>query len=755
MFELGLLAAYGLAIGGWAYTLRRKLGLGKAVGVAALRLLWTLPLVLGAFPKQELHKQFDAKRSHAVYALVDDSVSTRKVMAAWQDNIADIRQQVTSLCGSSCELKVTRYSDLAPDAIDEGFTPTEQVIRSFLDLTKGAPFIWFTDGGHQNPELSAKALASRFRMMTNQGYVITGPKQNQPNLTLVPDGFPTVSFSEKPIQFKVGVRRSTEQPANQQIQIHVQLNEQNLKTIAAGFEGSNTSAEVPIKLKPLPKGRHFLKVKLLAMTGETATWDNEIIVPVEVVSDTIGVLHILGSPSWGGRFMRQFFKSEPKYDLISFYILRDPSDHYGGDDRSLSLIPFPVERLFTKELPNFKFVVIHNFTLHKFLQPQYVNNLVKYVENGGGLLFIGGERALLKGDFTSSPLQKLLPFRLKKPVTTLTTSLLLPQGDERQWEGPYYDPSQQFWLELDDTAAVKKADQEPFPLRTLIRTKLQGIDRQQPFTGLHRLSEVNFSKEGVKPILYARDNQNHRYPLMVASFPGKGRALWLFSDNLWRLGFEEDRYRSYGIYRHLFSEATAWLTHKSHRSSLRITQAILRRGAKGQWQADVQLSGDEAVAAYESEELGLTICGVGAEDTLMERISSADIALSSSVSMPLKSGSFCEIVARYSSPHHGLIEARTTTKVPVQLTDRQLAADDAFLATLAHHAELTLVTSADYSGRGFREWLEDRLRVGPEATKQEEFIVTNPFWRLADKAWIWLLFALPVEITVRKRYEFS
>lgn len=753
MFEFGLLAAYVLAIGGWAYTLRRKLGLTKAITVASLRLVWTLPLVLGAFPKQEVHQQFDAKRSHAVYALVDDSASTRKVMAAWQANIAEIRQQVASLCGKSCELKVTRYSDLAPEAIKAGYTPTEQVIRSFLDLTKGSPFIWFTDGGHQNPDLSAKALASRFRMMTNQGFIISGPKQKLPNLTLVPDRFPTVSFSEKPIQFKVGVRRSAKEPANQQLQIHVQLNEQNLKTVAGAFSGHDETAEVAIKLKPLPKGRHFLKVKVLAMTGETATWDNEIIVPVEVVSDTIGVLHILGSPSWGGRFMRQFFKSEPKYDLISFYILRDPSDHYGGDDRSLSLIPFPVERLFTKELPNFKFVVIHNFTLHKFLEPQYVDNLVKYVENGGGLLFIGGERALLKGDFTSSPLQKLLPFTLKKPVTTLTTSLLLPRGDEGQWEGPYYDPSAQFWLELDDPPGVNKADQEPFPLRTLIRSKLRGIDRQQPFTGLHRLSEVNFSKDGVKPILYARDSQNHSFPLMVASFPKKGRALWLFTDNLWRLGFEEDRYRSYGMYRHLFSEATSWLTHKSLRSSLRITSARLSRGAG--WQADVQLSGDEAVAAYESDALKLSICGVAAKDTQMERISSSDISLTSAVAASPKSGSFCEIVARYTSPHHGLIEARTTTKVPVQLTDRQLAADDAFLAALAEHGELTLVETAAFAGRSFKEWLEDRLRVRPEATKQEEFIVTNPFWRFADKAWFWLLLALPAEITFRKRYEFT
>lgn len=755
MFEFGLLAAYGLALGGWAYTLRRKLGWPKAIGVTALRLVWTLPLVLGAFPKQEVQQQFNAKSTTAVYALVDDSVSAQVNRKAWQSTLETIRQQVAELCGDACQLKVFTYSDLVESAVAEGYTPTESAIRAFLDQSKGAPFVWFTDGGHQNPELSPKALVRRFSAMVNQGYVITGKKQNVPNLRLIPESFPTVSFSEKPITFKVGVLRSTTQPLNQLIQVRVQLNDENLETVNGAFVGEDQRTEVAITLKPLPKGRHFLKVKLLATKGETATWDNEIILPVEVVSDTIGVLHILGSPSWGGRFMRQFFKSEPKYDLISFYILRDPSDHYSGDDRGLSLIPFPVERLFTKELPNFKFVVIHNFTLHKFLEPQYVDKLVKYVENGGGLLFVGGERALLKGDFTSSPLQKLLPFTLNTPVKPTRNSLLLPLSDGSQWSGPFYDKDAQFWLEWDDPEEYKASNQDPFPLRTLIRSKFKGIDATQSFTGLHRLDTVRFAKEGVKPILYARDEQNNTHPLLVASFPGKGRALWLFSDNLWRLGFEEDRYRSYGLYRHLFSEATSWLTNKSHRSSMRISNSWLRRDAAGQWGFEIQLSGDEAYSAYESKKLSLSVCGTKPSGLLMERIASTDIALSAQLSSSLNSGGFCEIVARYQSPNHGLIEARTTTKIPMRLSDSQLVADQPFIEELAEHADLTLVSNADFAERSFREWLTDRLRLAPKTPDQEEFVVSNPFWRLAERAWLWLLLALPAEIIVRKRFEFT
>ena len=108
------------------------------------------------------------------------------------------------------------------------------------------------------------------------------------------------------------------------------------------------------------------------------------------MSNTIGVLHILGAPTWDGRFLRRYFKSEPKYDMISFFILRDPTDSQFVKERDLSLIPFPVDRLFTEELENFSAVVIQNFTLYQFLQREYQENLVKFVKNGGGLLFMGG-----------------------------------------------------------------------------------------------------------------------------------------------------------------------------------------------------------------------------------------------------------------------------------------------------------------------------------------------------------------------------
>ena len=97
--------------------------------------------------------------------------------------------------------------------------------------------------------------------------------------------------------------------------------------------------------------------------------------------------------------------------MISFFILRDPWDIQTANEREMSLIPFPVDRLFNEELANFKVIIMQNFQMSQFLQPDYQRNLVKFVKNGGGLLFFGGPRALSAEDLVGTPLGELFPFK--------------------------------------------------------------------------------------------------------------------------------------------------------------------------------------------------------------------------------------------------------------------------------------------------------------------------------------------------------
>jgi hypothetical protein len=76
----------------------------------------------------------------------------------------------------------------------------------------------------------------------------------------------------------------------------------------------------------------------------------------DVIINKIRVLHVAGSPSWDVRFLRKALKRNPNIDLVSFFILRDPSDLVFATENELSLIPFPVNEIFGNELPTFDIV---------------------------------------------------------------------------------------------------------------------------------------------------------------------------------------------------------------------------------------------------------------------------------------------------------------------------------------------------------------------------------------------------------------
>ncbi len=211
-----------------------------------------------------------------------------------------------------------------------------------------------------------------------------------PNVQVSP-----LAFEGKTTQMKIFLARKSKQNLAERLQIQVSNNDQVIASNSeAMFAANEKELSVEIVIPALQRGAHLLKVAVLPSANETHLWDNTKYINIEVMLNTVGVLHLLGSPSWDGRFLRRYLKSEPKYDLVSFYILRDPRDSNFVNERELSLIPFPVERLFNEELSSFKILIIQNFALFQFLSPEYQKNLVEFVKKGGALFFIGGPRSL-------------------------------------------------------------------------------------------------------------------------------------------------------------------------------------------------------------------------------------------------------------------------------------------------------------------------------------------------------------------------
>ena len=339
-------------------------------------------------------------------------------------------------------------------------------------------------------------------------------------------------------------------------------------------------------MESLSKGNHLIQVTLLPVKGEKTIWDNTIYLPVEVMSNTIGVLHILGAPSWDGRYLRRYFKSEPKYDMISFFILRDPTDSQFVKERDLSLIPFPVDRLFKEELENFSAVVIQNFTLYQFLQREYQENLVKFVKNGG-LLFMGGRRSLTDLDMVSSPLAEILPFNLKGNRKTRKPSNPYSSFYRRnRSKGSNYKENLAFNIEMAEPNPEQRAIASVYD--DLIPV-VERIGRKAKFTGLNVIDNIEIDPLKSTPILNAKTPQGTR-PLALASYPGKGRALWFMSDSIYQLALNPKDRSSSAVYNDFISTSMKWLLKKEFQKPIIIdfieitpknTSSIVKIGLKG------------------------------------------------------------------------------------------------------------------------------------------------------------------------------
>ena len=142
------------------------------------------------------------------------------------------------------------------------------------------------------------------------------------------------------------------------------------KSVRLDGSPSETTVSLPFTMEEI--GQHHLSVSIPPQVGESLVTNNTVDLSLKVIRDKIRILMVSGSPSMNYRFMRAALKNDPSIDLLSFVILRTPSDIINVPLQEQSLIPFPVETLFTKELKNFDLLIFDNLPSHLYLNPNYL-----------------------------------------------------------------------------------------------------------------------------------------------------------------------------------------------------------------------------------------------------------------------------------------------------------------------------------------------------------------------------------------------
>ena len=307
---------------------------------------------------------------------------------------------------------------------------------------------------------------------------------------------------------------------------------------------TESPAEVALTLSFTPEkvGQHNLDLSVPIQVGESIAANNRVDLSIKVVRDKIRILMVSGNPSLNYRFMRMALKNDPSIDLLSFVILRTPSDILNVPIQEQSLIPFPVDTLFSKELNHFDLLIFDNLPCHLYISPNYYGRMREFIREGGGLAMIGGPHLLDGGRYLGTPLGETLPIKLTGKVA----------------------------YRRDASLAVRLSragGTHPVTQLSPDETENENLWRDMP-----ALDGMNLLEPKVFKNVLLEGGEGGSQPLLIADSYGKGRTLILGTDFSWKwyMGMIS-RGKSHWAYLRFIERMVRWLTKDTSLEPLQIT----------------------------------------------------------------------------------------------------------------------------------------------------------------------------------------
>jgi hypothetical protein len=249
---------------------------------------------------------------------------------------------------------------------------------------------------------------------------------------------------------------------------------------------------VPVKIEH--GGPNVVELEVEALPGELTALNNKAVLTIDGVRDKLKVLLVSGEPNQGERMWRNLLKSDANVDLVHFTILRPPEKQDGTPINELSLIAFPTADLFGRKITDFDLIIFDRYSNQAILPAVYLDNIVRYVRDGGALMIAAGPDFASSDGIYYSPLGALSPAE--------------PTGD-----------------------VIQQAFQ---PAITAVGAKhpvtrgLPGADETPPAWS-RWFRQVDATVNRGTNILSGADNK----PLLVLSREDRGRVALLLSDQMW------------------------------------------------------------------------------------------------------------------------------------------------------------------------------------------------------------------------------
>jgi len=427
-----------------------------------------------------------------------------------------------------------------------GQNPTKDGTQS-SELSRTLSRVWLSPAEHSTESLNDDFLKKiRFPINT----VASALRDKLPDIWIENVKVSEIAFMRYPLSLEVEVSSSGFQALN----FPVTLEEWDVHESQPGGKIISTqeislapeeSKKLEFILRPKSVGRKIYTVSIPALSGEVIQENNKKSFVVEVIIDKVRILHVAGNPSWDVRFLRRVLKRNPNIDLVSFFILRDASDSVFASQDEISLIPFPVDEIFDKELETFDIIIFHNFYFRPYgIYEYHLRNLKHYVEDGGAFLMIGGMNSFDSGGYGRTPISDILPVELN-PIPRM----------------------------IHDTFNKKSFRVEPTQMGLShpvmkVNPNTQGAEKLwEEMPELEGFNKVEGLKSHTLPLLVTSEGE----PILVLSKVRSGKVASFLSDSSWRWSFVrggEGEITPY--YEKLWNRLLLWLVNDPELKDVRV-----------------------------------------------------------------------------------------------------------------------------------------------------------------------------------------
>lgn len=374
---LGLILALWRGLSGWAL---------RALAGAAL---------LGAMAQPALLRENRAGLDDIVIVAVDGSDSQQ--LAARADQTEDVASDLIAQLEARGGTQVRRV-DIANGTENLGTQAMTEIAKALAEEPRArvSGVVLISDGQVHDIEATPSLPAPMHLLLTGQ--------EDDWDRRMVVQNAPAFAILGEEVTLTLRIEDTGAAPGDTETVIDIAVDgaEPQRFNMPIGED-----VDLPVRLPH--GGRNVIEFSTPEADGELTDRNNTALIQMNGVRDRLRVLLVSGEPHPGGRTWRNLLKSDSSVDLVHFTILRPPEKQDGVPTSELSLIAFPTRELFLEKIEDFDLIIFDRYKRRGILPTVYLDNVVRYVQEGGAVLVAAGPDFASADSIYRSPLAEIMP----------------------------------------------------------------------------------------------------------------------------------------------------------------------------------------------------------------------------------------------------------------------------------------------------------------------------------------------------------